>query len=117
MAKRKRESAEGEFYDPSERRQKLQRLRLEQKFEHGAIILHRALKLARQFERQKLGRRQKQAREKNEAAQITRLDGEVLALKVRNPFFAVSSRKFRMCNLLTAEFYRPSTYTKPLRSI
>ena len=83
MAKRKREQTESESYDPSERKKKLQKLRLEQKFEHGTVLLHRALKVAKQFERQKLGRRQKTAREKKETAQISRLDGEVQALKVR----------------------------------
>lgn len=45
-------------------------------------MLHRALKTARGFERQKLGRRQKTARQKKEEGELGRLDAEVKALKV-----------------------------------
>ena len=51
--------------------------------EHGQTQLFRALKTARGFERQKLGRRQKDARQKGESdEQQARLVAEVAALKV-----------------------------------
>jgi hypothetical protein len=45
-------------------------------------ILHRALKVARGFERQKLGRRQKTAKDNQDVAEVARLEAEVVALKV-----------------------------------
>lgn len=57
--------------------------RLKNSLEHAKKSLVRALKLARGFERQKLGRRQKTAKESNEGLETTRrLDAEVSALKV-----------------------------------
>lgn len=44
--------------------------------------LFRALRLARGFERQKLGRRQKVAHQTNDDAETARLNAEVVALKV-----------------------------------
>ena len=44
--------------------------------------LFRALKLARGFERQKLGRRQKAAKQSNDDVETARLNAEVAALKV-----------------------------------
>ena len=45
--------------------------------------LFRALRLARGFERQKLGRRQKVAKQAKDDAETARLNAEVAALKVR----------------------------------
>lgn len=45
-------------------------------------ILFRALRLARGFERQKLGRRQKVAKQARNDAETARLNAEVAALKV-----------------------------------
>ncbi len=60
----------------------LQRTHLEHETEHGKKILHRALKVARGFERQKLGRRQKTAKDNQDVAEVARLEAEVVALKV-----------------------------------
>lgn len=59
-----------------------QRQQLETFIEYGKKNLFRSLKVARGFERQKLGRRQKTAKEKHDDAEIARLEAEVAALKV-----------------------------------
>jgi hypothetical protein len=84
MPKRKRADDEGgaRTEEPEKQRLTLRAARLEQKIEHGSLLLSRALKTARGFERQKLGRRQKQARSKNDRPQLARLEDEVQALKV-----------------------------------
>ena len=48
----------------------------------GKKRLFRALKAARGFERQKLGRRTKQAHAKQAAGDVARIEAEVAALKV-----------------------------------
>ena len=84
MPKRKRTEGDGEVSAGSKgKKTPIQVARLEHKIEHGVILLHRALKTARGFERQKLGRRQKTARSKKEDAQLARLGEEVTSLKVR----------------------------------
>jgi hypothetical protein len=60
----------------------VQTMRLTQKFEHGVTILSRALKTARGFERQKLGRREKTAKSQGGAETLQRLAEEVSFLKV-----------------------------------
>lgn len=60
-----------------------QRQQLETFIEYGKKHLFRSLKMARGFERQKLGRRQKSAREKHDDTETARLEAEVAALKVR----------------------------------
>ena len=55
---------------------------LEEALEQGKKSLFKALKLARGFERQKLGRRQKSAQAKDGEAVLSRLTAEVNALKV-----------------------------------
>ena len=77
MSKRKRELA-GRNGEQTPRDQD----QLEEALEQGKKNLFRALKLARGFERQKLGRRQKSARAKNEAGISSRLAAEVTVLKV-----------------------------------
>ena len=50
--------------------------------DNGTKTLYRALRVSRGFERQKLGRRQKSAKEQQSATESTRLASEVIALKV-----------------------------------
>ena len=77
MPKRKREvtSRDGGKVSQSQ-------TQLEEALEQGKKSLFKALKLARGFERQKLGRRQKSAQVKNEGAALSRFATEVNALKV-----------------------------------
>lgn len=83
MPKRKRDDLdEASSSNPEPRRLTLRATRLEQKIEHGVQQIHRALKTARGFERQKLGRRQKTAKSNGDTAQLGRLAEEVQALKV-----------------------------------
>ena len=58
---------------------KIRETRLQAKTEQGVKAIHSALKLARGFERQKLGRRQKTA--KNDNHELLRLKEEVICLK------------------------------------
>jgi len=68
---------------------------VEEKLHYAKKLLHRALKLARGFERQKLGRRHKAAVKKQ--VDVERLDAEIHALKVRlNDFTAPVSRSLLM---------------------
>lgn len=57
--------------------------RLRHRFERGTQLLFRALKTARGFERQKLGRRQKTAGKDGDNNALSRLGAEVRVLKVR----------------------------------
>lgn len=63
---------------------RIRKSRLEAKFDQGATQISRALKLARGFERQKLGRRQKTAKSKKDGptGEGQRLEEEVAVLKV-----------------------------------
>ena len=63
----------------------LQQRQTEHLLEQGKKALFRSLKVARGFERQKLGRRQKTAKAEKAETDIIRLDAEVAALKVCNP--------------------------------
>lgn len=58
---------------------RIRKSRLIAQTEQGNILLHRSLKVARGFERQKLGRRQKAAKEN--PPELLRLKEEVIALK------------------------------------
>lgn len=86
MSKRKRsyETVQGPATDsndltgPRRRQKQLSKSTLEQ-YEK---TLFRALRLARGFERQKLGRRQKVAKQAKDDSETARLDAEVAALKV-----------------------------------
>ena len=72
--------------------------------EHGQKLLFRALKVARGFEQQKLGRRRKEATQKKSCdEQKTRLADEVTALKVPAPplAFAPSSAAVFLFSMLT----------------
>jgi len=80
MPKRKREAEEDPRGTVSTAQQKKN---VEEKIFHAKKILQRALKLAKGFERQKLGRRQRTATQKSELDELPRLEAEILALKVR----------------------------------
>lgn len=56
--------------------------RLESVLIHSKKVIFRALKVSRGFERQKLGRRQKQAKERGGEGEFARFEAEVVALKV-----------------------------------
>src|ERR1700733_11665139 len=77
MPKRKR--SEDESDGDEDRAQKIRKNRFRAKVEQGNKSIASALKLARGFERQKLGRRQKTA--KNDPKELLRLKEEVIALK------------------------------------
>ncbi|KAI9925178.1 hypothetical protein AWENTII_011639 [Aspergillus wentii] len=79
MPKRKIGDVDGS--DNKYRPLSLQAVRLKSRYEQGAVALSRALKTARGFERQKLGRREKTAKKENETATLERLAGEINALK------------------------------------
>ncbi|KAK3080467.1 hypothetical protein LTS18_001138, partial [Coniosporium uncinatum] len=84
MPKRKRDDSVQASYnlsDTSEEALKTRRPLVKQKIDHGKKTLVRALKLAKGFERQKLGRRHKAAAQKNEDKELARLDAEIEALK------------------------------------
>ena len=92
MPKRKLEEFSGadsiQHAVPS-RKSHTQRQQLEFLLEQGKKALFRSLKVARGFERQKLGRRQKTAKAEGNDGDSTRLNGEVAALKVcvRNEYY------------------------------
>lgn len=77
MPKRKRGNDESGAED--DRAQKIRKTRFRAKVEQGNKAIASALKLARGFERQKLGRRQKTA--KDDPQELLRLNDEVGALK------------------------------------
>lgn len=85
MPKRKRDDSGSSEEDPKRSVNcalRIQRLQLEGVLSNGAKSLFRALKVARGFERQKLGRRQKAAQQSEDDAEATRLEVEVATLKV-----------------------------------
>ena len=86
MPKRKRDEGQlQEQVDPTDHHP-VRRSRhscIEQVLDLGKKNVFKSLKLARGFERQKLGRRQKVAKEDNAAEEIARLEAEVVVLKVR----------------------------------
>ena len=57
--------------------------RVEHRLKLGATKLGHAFKIARGFERQKLGRRQKTAVSRSDITNVERIDAEIGALKVR----------------------------------
>lgn len=84
MSKRKHDEVSGSE-PPSNgtpaRALRLQRLQLDGLLDQSKKSLFRSLKVARGFERQKLGRRQKTAKTESNAADISRLEAEVATLK------------------------------------
>ena len=81
MPKRKRDISD-EDGDKLRRAQKAPQKRVEEKLFHSKKVMQRALKVAKGFERQKLGRRQKTAVKQKDDADKTRIDEEIEALKV-----------------------------------
>lgn len=67
-----------------DKKSRLQRQQVDGSLDQSKKAIFRALKIARGFERQKLGRRQKAAKAEGNDADIARLDAEVAALKVRS---------------------------------
>ena len=85
MTKRKLEDISGTEsagYGLLDRSTRLQRQQFEGLLEQSKKALFRSLKVARGFERQKLGRRQKAAKTGKNDAEDVRLAAEVVALKV-----------------------------------
>lgn len=82
MPKRKREDGEASDNEQPSRHTGPQRKRAEEKLFHAQKIVQRALKIAKGFERQKLGRRQKTATKEKDEATLKRLEAEIEALKV-----------------------------------
>lgn len=85
MPKRKREPDDDSVVHGNEsakRERRAQGRRLERVLERSKQTLCKALKLARGFERQKLGRRQKTAKAAKDDGDSKRLAAEVEALKV-----------------------------------
>ncbi|GIJ89618.1 hypothetical protein Asppvi_008563 [Aspergillus pseudoviridinutans] len=58
--------------------------RLTARFENGVTALSRALKTARAFERQKLGRREKTAKSENKPEALARIEEEIKVIKTLN---------------------------------
>ena len=85
MSKRKRgdsETFQGTSRNDPDGNTRLRKQQIEGAIQNGNKTVFRALKVARGFERQKLGRRQKVANEKKAPEEIARLNAEVAALKV-----------------------------------
>lgn len=82
MPKRKRAHHGREEVDPTQEIE-LKKGELEKKLVHGRKVLNRALKTARGFERQKLGKRIKLATNSQDEAEARRLQKELDVLKVR----------------------------------
>jgi hypothetical protein len=95
MPKRKRGAGQDE---PSEGERK--KAAVERQIVLGKRELTKNLKLAKGFERQKLGRREKDARAKKAQADVTKLELEIAALKVRklSSFGASGDLLTEQCN-------------------
>ena len=83
MLKRRRRDSEMQDEGQRNTPYRASTIYLEGALDHGKKSLFRALKVARGFERQKLGRRQKLAKLNHLEDESMRLDAEVAALKVR----------------------------------
>jgi hypothetical protein len=81
MPKRKREHHGVQERDTVQRLE-LKRSEVEKKIVHGKKLLNRALKTAKNFERRKLARRLKLARDGKDEVEITKLQREYGILKV-----------------------------------
>jgi len=57
--------------------------RVQHKLQQGIVKLGHAFKIAKGFERQKLGRRRKNAIAQKDEKDVQRIDAEIAALKVR----------------------------------
>lgn len=81
MVKRKRVEEDSELEETSSTKHK----RIQHKLKVGTAKLGHAFKVAKGFERQKLGRRRKNAASQDKQEDIPRIDAEIAALKVRIP--------------------------------
>ncbi|KAJ1717249.1 cellular morphogenesis protein (Bud22) [Aspergillus flavus] len=63
----------------------VQTMRLTQKFEQGVVLLSRALKVAKGFERQKLSRREKTAKSQGSSEALQKIAEEIAFLKSLDP--------------------------------
>jgi exonuclease III len=75
--------------------------RLTAKFENGVTALSRALKTARAFERQKLGRREKTAKSENKPEALARIEEEIRVIKVGKCECDCGQQQRRKCERLT----------------
>ncbi|KAL8827340.1 MAG: hypothetical protein Q9170_007053 [Blastenia crenularia] len=87
--------------------------RLESLLERSKQMLLQALKLARGFERQKLGRRQKTAKAANDEGDSKRLAIEVVALK---DFAEVHGQSLNMYTIAEIHLYKSMLKTKSIAS-
>ncbi|KAE8374716.1 BUD22-domain-containing protein [Aspergillus bertholletiae] len=70
---------------PESRTYNVQTMRLTQKFEQGVVLLSRALKIAKGFERQKLSRREKTAKAQGSSEALQKITEEIAYIKSMNP--------------------------------
>lgn len=82
MAKRKRDEGDDDEHD--ERRLTAKQKRVEHKLKQGVTKVGHAFKIAKGFERQKLGRRRKTAAAQDGQKDVERIDLEIAGLKVRS---------------------------------
>ncbi|TKA61283.1 hypothetical protein B0A55_11336 [Friedmanniomyces simplex] len=87
MPKRKRED---DAHDTPEPNNGAKAQRVRHKLQHGTVKLGHAFKVAKGFERQKLGRRRKNAIAQSNAADVQRIDAEAAAVKILMKIKAVA---------------------------
>lgn len=88
----------------SKSKSSIQATRLTQLFDQGVHNLSRALKTARGFERQKLGKREQRAKKEKDEKLLGRIGEEIGALKVCLFFFSFRSG-FSYCLVLCCIIY------------
>lgn len=82
MPKRKLEEVSGPARSSDTRKMSIHGTRLTQMFENGVLMIMRGLKTSRGFERQKLSRREKTAKQQKDDKALARLKEEIETLKV-----------------------------------
>jgi len=98
MPKRKRDS-DSPVVDASAA-PSAQQQRVQHKLQQGTVKLGHAFKVAKGFERQKLGRRRKNATAQREQKIVQRIDAEIDALKVRHFPHGAANTKSRWLELM-----------------
>lgn len=93
MSKRKRDSEDDLLNSIEDQALRIKSSRLKAKVDNGITTLAAALKLARGFERQKMGRRQKQASQ--EPQKLGRLREEVIILRELDPTAVARNHLFK----------------------
>lgn len=86
MPKRKRDSPE--YATGGDASQSAKQQRVQYKIVQGSKKLNHAFKIAKGFERQKLGRRHKTAVGNGDQGNVQRIDAEIAALKVQYSQYA-----------------------------